>query len=364
MRRLTTGAILAAALVLTALPTAAADADAGVQRISTGSDGTQLPVPASGGTVSADGRYAAFTAADPSGGLDNTRVYVKDLRTGTLTAVPEELQYTRNAMISADGRRVVYDSGNRYSKPYVHDRVTGETRQLWPAQPPDDGFYELGGAKALSADGRHVAYTVGNRHGFQYARVLYVHDLATGTDEPVSPLPPEGAIDGAALDAHGRTVAYTVFLRLDQTSLHRVHALDRDTGERRLIAEGPAGTATGAVHLSADGRRLLHHVRTADGTTQARLHDLRTGRSTPVGPAGATAVAADRTARHVLLARDGALTLLDLRTGREHPVAADGTARAGSVTRHGRSVVFTSTADDLVPDDTNGMPDVFIDHIH
>ncbi|WP_158693125.1 hypothetical protein [Streptomyces viridochromogenes] len=52
MRRPPTGAILAAA------------ADAGVQRISTGSDGTQLPVPASGGTVSADGRYAAFTAAD------------------------------------------------------------------------------------------------------------------------------------------------------------------------------------------------------------------------------------------------------------------------------------------------------------
>ncbi|MEU8981807.1 hypothetical protein ACFVXW_17615 [Streptomyces sp. NPDC058251] len=43
---------------------------------------------------------------------------------------------------------------------------------------------------------------------------------------------------------------------------------------------------------------------------------------------------------------------------------AGATALPGAVTRHGRAVVFTTGADDLVGDDTNGAVDVFTDHIH
>lgn len=243
-------------------------------------------------------------------------------------------------MISADGRRVAYTNGNRHGEPYVYDRVTGETVQLWPAQPPD-GFYELGHAEAISAGGRYVAYGIGSRHGLQ---ALYVRDLSTGTDEQIA-LPADGQIGEAAIGAHGRTVAYAVFARTGQGVTHRIHVKDRDSGETRLLADGPALSAPRLLPLVVDGRRVLYNGRSADGTPQPHAHDLRTARTEPIGA-------------------PGALTLRDLNTGRERAVAAAGTALPGAVTRNGRSAVFSSTADDLVPDDTNGASDVFIDHIH
>ena len=41
---------------------------------------------------------------------------------------------------------------------------------------------------------------------------------------------------------------------------------------------------------------------------------------------------------------------------------ADARAGHGAVTAKGRAVVFSSGATDLVPGDTNGVPDVFVQH--
>lgn len=127
--------------------------------------------------------------------------------------------------------------------------------------------------------------------------------------------------------------------------------MDPDPEARSVLAQ-----------LSDDGRRvpLTTTAPPNGGTPRPYAHDLRTGRTESAGPEGGTAIAGDPTARHVLLAQDGALTLLDLRTGAHRPVTTAGTALPGSVARHGRAVVFTSTADDLVPDDTNGVADVFL----
>ncbi|TQE29486.1 hypothetical protein Sipo8835_24725 [Streptomyces ipomoeae] len=364
MRHLTSLAALTAALILTALPTASAHTP-GVQRISTVGDGGQLPSASTGARISADGRYAVFNSADPTGGYDR-RVYIKDLRTGGLTPVPEEMQYTGEAMISGDGRRIAYNNGNRFPHPYVYDRVTGETQQLWPERAPDDTLYELGTVGAISADGRHVAYVIGNRHGNQGSRVLYVRDLVTGTDEQITALPPEGMIDRVRLSADGRTVAYDVIVLTGSASgaLGRVYVKDRRTGATRRVDPDPEARSV-LAQLSGDGRRVLFTTTApANGTPQPYIHDLRTGRTEPAGPEGSTAVAADPSARHVLLARDGALSLLDLRTGAHRSVTGSGTALPGAVSRQGRAVVFTSTADDLVADDTNGVADVFIQRGH
>lgn len=353
------------AAVLTVTLTAAHAAPAGTRRVSTDSEGVQLLSASSGGTISADGRYAVFLTLDSTGGYD-TRLYVKDLRTGKLSQVPEDMLYTTHAVLSANGRRVAYSNGNRYPKPYVYDRVTGETQQLWPARPPDDGFYELGEAAAISADGRHVAYTIGNRQGDQYARVLYVRDLATGTDEQISPLPPEGMITGASLSADGRTVAYGVLVRTAQGAVVRVHVKNRDTGETRRV---DTGSSSYLVQLSADGHQVLFNSVSEDsedseeGTSAAYVRDLRTDRIRRI--ADSVAGAADGALRHVLLAEDVGLVLLDRRTGARHVVGpATATAIPGGVNRHGSAVVFTSAADDLVPGDTNGVSDVFIEHMH
>ncbi|WP_427919811.1 hypothetical protein [Streptomyces sp. cg40] len=355
-RRLLLGAALAGALPLTVGPAQAAPA--GTARVSTDGGGVQLPSASYGGTVGADGRHVLFATADPTGGY-NTSLHVKDLRTGALTQVPEDLQYTTHPMLSANGRRVAYSNGDRYPKPYVYDRATGETRQLWPAQPPDTAFYELGEAAAISADGRQVAYTIGNRHGDQYARVLYVRDLAAGTDDQISPVPPEGMITGASLSADGRTVAYGVLVRTDRATTVHVYAEDRASGVTTRI---DTGGATGLVQISADGRRVLFNSTSEDGTSGVYVRDLRTGRVRSI--AAGSADAADFSLRYVVLAEDTGLVLLDSGTGTRHTVAPPGsTAVPGSVTRHGRAVVFTSDAGDLVPGDTNGTSDVFVRHL-
>ncbi|WP_200302659.1 TolB family protein [Streptomyces adelaidensis] len=250
----------------------------------------------------------------------------------------------------------------------MYDRVTGETQQLWPAQVPDDTSYELGTVRAISTDGRHVAYVIGNRDGNQGSRVLYVRDLATGTDERITSLPPEGMIDRVRLSADGRTVAWDVIVLTGSASgaLGRVYVKDRRTGVIHPVSDPEAPSTL--AQLSDDGRRVLLTTTPATsptpGTPQPYVHDLRTGRTEPAGPEGSTAVAGDATARHVLLTRDGALPLLDRRTGAHRPVTTAGTALPDAVTRHGRAVVFTSTAEDLVEDDTNGVADVFIKRGH
>ncbi|MFJ2563081.1 MULTISPECIES: TolB family protein [unclassified Streptomyces] len=348
------GAAPAAALLLALGPAAvAAPPPPRVERISTATDGSELTAASGGGVISGDGRYAVFSSADPEGGFD-TRLYLKDLRTGRLTQVPEDLLYTTGPMLSGDGRRLAYSNGNRYPKPYVYDRVTGRTEVLWPEGPPQDTSYELGTAAAISADGRHVAYTLGNRHGDDYARVLYVRDLDTGTDRQISPLPAEGMILNAWFSADGRTVAYSVAARTDHGTEGRIHVVRG--GNESAVGSGFPATL---VRLSDDGRSALFNATAADWTTTAYVQDLRTGRVRQV--AGTEAVAADGSLRHVLLSGDGGLDLLTLPSGRRHQVAPAGaTASPRAMDRRGHAVVFSSPAADLVPHDTNGVPDVFV----
>ncbi|MGW5101422.1 hypothetical protein [Streptomyces sp. NPDC004100] len=323
-----------------------------VERISTGSDGSQLPKASAGGVISADGRYAAFLSGDPSGGIDKV-LYLKNLRTGRLTKVPENLVYTTLTGLSADGRRIAYSDSNRYPKPYVYDRVTGETRQLWPA---DGDAYELGETAAISGDGRSVAYTLGNRHGLEYAGVLYVRDLVTGADDRIVKLDSDSMVSGASLDARGRTLAYGV---VTSAGDGEIHVRNRHTGTTRRV---DTGAPAHLVQLSADGHRVLFNVQTGDGIWVAYVRDLRTGQVRRV--ADGPAVSGDGSLRHVLLTDGDSLVLRDLRTGRQRTVApaASATAVPGSVTRDGGAAVFTSTDDTMVPDDTNEVSDVFVTH--
>ncbi|MEW2130941.1 hypothetical protein [Streptomyces sp. NPDC005435] len=347
--------VLAGAGTAVAAPAHSADsAGTRVERISTGSDGSQLPKASASGVVSADGRYAAFLSNDPAGGIDKL-LYLKNLRTGRLTKVPENLVYTMVTGLSADGRRLAYSDSNRYPKPYVYDRVTGETQLLWPA---DAGSYELGETAAISGDGRSVAYTLGDRSGLEYANVLYVRDLASGADDQIIKLDRSSMINRASLDAKGRTLAYSLTSGAEDGE---IYVKDRHTGTTRRV---DTGTQAYLVQLSADGHRVLFNVHLGDGVWVAYLRDLRTGEVRRI--ADGPAASGDASLRHVLLTDDGSLVLRDLRTGRQRTVAPAGSATAlpGSVTGNGGAAVFTSTAGDLVPGDTNEVSDVFVAHSH
>ena len=380
LRRAAVGAAVAVALGLTVLPTASAAPDRDdIRRVSTEADGTQLTTPSRGGLVSADGRYVAYGTKGPRDGCPlsvSTCVFVKDLRTGRQQQVPGTTRLGGVLQISADGRLVGFITGDGNPRPYIYDRVTGELRLIWPESVPADQERDTSGVvDSISADNRHVLYTVSYFHaGFPRVSQVLDRDLVTGKDTVVVAAGTADIVSGAGFSANGRHVAYGV---IKDDVYQGLFVKDRKTGAVQRVdtaADGTPGDAdSGIVQLSDDGRRIVFDSRSTnltqdspkDGTWQAYVRDLRTGRLQLVGSPGHSALSADRGARFVVLDEPDALVLLDLRTGERRPFAP-GFATTGSaaVTRDGHQVVFASAEPDLVPDDTNGVSDVFISRIH
>jgi hypothetical protein len=150
--------------------------------VSVATDGTQGNGQSEGSSVSADGRFVAFSslatnlvANDANNSWD---VFVRDRQTNTTTRVSvttageERNGNSRSAKISADGRYVVFQSGaplvanddNMCSAGptcedvYLHDRQTGTTERLSVSTAGAQGNQDSSGP-SMSADARFVAFT-------------------------------------------------------------------------------------------------------------------------------------------------------------------------------------------------------------
>ncbi|MGW3101729.1 hypothetical protein [Streptomyces sp. NPDC001100] len=356
MSRRTAGMSLGAALLL-ALSGAAVPADAaphrppGAERVSTTADGGQADGSSADAAISADGRSVVFASTAPSFGCAGyfNCLRLKDLATGGLTAIDLGPGYMYGSPVpSADGSRIGYSAGTRFTAPYLYDRATGGSTRLWPENPP--GFNELGRVESLSPDGTHVAYTLGNRNGPQATRLLYVRDTATGADELVSPAE-EGDKNGASVSADGERVAYGVRTGSEEDPAD-VYVKDRATGERTQVDKGLG--AAYLVRVTADGRRVL-----LDAEGGLYVVDLRTGTSRRVAEGNPSAATAD--GRYAVVSGADGTRVRDLRTGRKG-AALPAYAQVGpdALTADGHTVLFASEAPYLVPDDTNRASDVFV----
>jgi Tol biopolymer transport system component len=296
---------------------------------------TRISITASGGlptgdsfgpSVSAHGRYVAFTSQG-SNLLDgppaeNDGVYVRDRLTGRNERMSlgmngtEEDRGSVDAAISDDGRRVAFMSlstnlvlrdTNQGSDVFVRDRQAGTTTRVsvssTGAQAQRGSSDQLLSYQtAISGDGRYVAFASAaanlvpgdtNGTGFDDNLDVFVHDLVTRTTARVSVGPAGLQSNGSsyqpALSGDGRYVAF------ESTAANLV-----------------AGDTNGAPDAFVYDRLL--------GTTER----------VSVGPGG----------------RQG--------TG---PNPSD---RTISISDNGRFVVFTSTSTNLVPGDTNRAADVFL----
>lgn len=183
--------------------------------------------------ISADGRYVAF--AGRIGG--HVGVFRKDLQTGGVasvlqfpTSAPGESVQVANPSISADGRYVAFtttepldaadDPGTASSDVYVADMsTTTPTYELASAGDGSDqalgGDSAAAGRVALSEDGSRIVFTNGGE--------VYVRDLGTTTTvlitvrrDPITgvtsePVPGGGVASGsevAAISGDGSTVAW------------------------------------------------------------------------------------------------------------------------------------------------------------
>ena len=187
-------------------------------------------------SISADGRYVAFQSlADTLVGGDTNTVYdvfVHDRQTGETTRVSvdsggiEGDNASSSSSISADGRYVAFSSlatnlvlvdGNGSRDVFVHDRQTGTTEMV----SVDSGGTEGNGNSnwpSISADGRYVAFeSLADNLDLMLPDVngvsdIFVHDRLAGetTRVSVDSGGSEGnnASYGASISAYGRYVAF------------------------------------------------------------------------------------------------------------------------------------------------------------
>ncbi len=351
------GTALTAALTAAALPTATA-ADTGdahrphTVRASVAADGTQGNAASGSGVISADGRYVAFssraTNLTPDANSPFPDTFVKDLRTGALTFVRDGLYGLR---MSADGSCVGFnDYGAHDIQGMVHDLKTGKR----------DVFGQARGGSTLdsiSADCRYAAYTDKPHHPAD-PRAVYVRDRKTGESIKAShdATPEQFDMTDGSISGDGETIAYQTHRRLGEgADTDDIVVKDLVTGEREQIDGSHDAAPASLVQLSGNARTIAYNM-----GPDAYVRDLRTDRTTRLPGVQARALSPD--GRQLLYADStSALHLRDLRTGEERTVTTGAaSAGQGSLTEHGTSVAFGSSADDLVPGDTNGFADVFV----
>jgi Tol biopolymer transport system component len=270
--------------------------------------------------VSADGRYVLFDSHGsklvPGDTNGQTDVFVRDRQTGETTRVDvssdgkqARILPSHGTSISADGRYVVFTSEagnlvpgdtNDATEVFVHDRQTGDTTRV-SVRSSGAQVSGFSGDGVISADGRYVAFD-------SYARNLVPHDTNGGQD---------------------------VFLRDVQTG--KTIRVDVSSYGRQTAR----GSQSGSPAVSADGRYIAFasnapNLVTGDTNrvTDIFVRDRKRGRTVRVsiGPRGRQA--------------------LDIRS-------RNGSALP-SISADGRFVAFLSSATNLVSNDTNRMPDVFV----
>ena len=342
-------------------------------RVSVSSAGAQANAASFRPSISADGRWVAFesnasnlVAGDTNGSSD---VFLHDRDAGTTTrrsvasggAQSDNDSYSPS--LSADGRWLAFTSrattldplaNNGAGHVFLHERSSGTTTLLVGAFA---GGLENGqsGSPSVSAGGRQVAFTSSSSNlvagGTSGGDQVYVRDLDGGTTTLVS-VSTTGTEGNSlsrypTISADGRAVAFqsssSDLVAGDTNLLTDVFVRDLALGSTERVSVSSAGaqadnTSDGVGQppgLSSDGRYVAY-VSSATNLVPGTL--------------GGQAV----------FLRDRALgqtSLLSLSTTNTQPT---GSSSQPVMSADGRFVVFQCLAADLVPGDTNGLFDLFL----
>lgn len=324
--------------------------------------------------ISADGRYVVFRSeasnlveGDTNGVED---VFVRDRQTGVTELVSVASDGTQGngrsqnsyGSISDDGRFVAFtsysdnlvpnDTNGQYDT-FVRDRTVGITTRVSISSTGTEGN---GGSYQgiMSGNGQVVAFSSEASNlvpsDTNAKSDAFVHDLATGFTSRVSTA--SNGIEGndysgvTDVDYEGR------YLTIDSYSSNfvandingnnsDVFVHDRTTNETKIVSIATDGTqgnnVSGSSSISADGKlvsfnSLANNLVAGDtnGITDTFLHDLTNG-----------------TTERVSIGYNG----------QEGNSSSQSNT---SISANGRFVVFGSSADNLIPLDTNVSMDVFV----
>lgn len=349
----------------TATPTATPSATATIfiRLVNAAASGT----PSNGGAngflcgMSQEGRFAAFYSfasnLAPITSSLRYNVFVKDTVAGGVTmastnsAGAEGDGDSTYGSVSADGRYVAFSSRARnlvtqttsFTQVYVKDLQTGN---ILLASSSVSGVAGNGGSDypVMSADGRLVVFeTYANNlvpNDADDERDLIVKNLQTGTVERVA----TRAGSYAAISGSGRYVAFYSsqpnLVPGTTNELERVFIRDMQTGTTTLVS-------TDSASNPGDGPSFVPAV-SDDGRFVAFLSDA------------SNFAAGDGNSSQDAFVKDTSTGELKLASGTAAGVPGNGHTLWVAMSADGRYVAFSSRASDLVEGDTNGVSDVFV----
>ena len=339
-------------------------------RVSIANDGTSGNSYSLSPSISADGRYVAFSSSAsnlvPDDNNNKTDIFVRDRQTGTTERVsiaPDGTSANSDSLspsISADGRYVVFQSKasnlvpediNGQDDIFIYDRQTKITERV-SVTVDGNSANDLSSEPSISADGRYIAFlseasnlVPGDING---ERDIFVRDRQTGTTEKISV-----AVDGnqannesaaPSISADGRYVAFqskaSNLIANDTNGQIDIFVRDRQTGITERVNVAADGNQANDLSLlpsiNADGRYITFQSWATnlvpDDTNNKMdifVYDRQKGNSERVSVATNNNQAND-------------LSLFS------------------SISANGKYVAFSSSASNLVSEDTNNSDDIFI----
>ena len=339
-------------------------------------------------SVSANGRYIAYYSRASNLVPDDTNgvadIFVWDRETDTTTRITDGNDWSRLPSISADGRYVTFDSQasnlvpgdtNRFMDVFVWDRDTGTTTRI------TSGNDESGDA-VISADGRSITFNskasnlvADDPNGFD--RDVFVWNADTGTTTRITDSVwylDEDSFTGG-ISADGRYVTFSSYSSTldpnDTNEREDVFVWDSTTGIiTRISEDGVAGGAS----ISGDGRFVTYTA--ARGGSQVFVWDSTTGENTHItesfeGSSSSGGISAD--GRYITLQSWAPNLVGDDTNGvcdvfvwdrltetMTRITGGNGDSVNPTIAADGRSIAFDSGAENLVTDDSNAVGDVFI----
>lgn len=404
-------------LLAAALLPAAAIAQS-TTRISVAASGAQLVNPSYWGSISGDGRYAAFVAMDgvlPGDTNNTTDVFVRELATGIVQRVSLTAAGVQpngpcfDPQLSDDGRFVAFGSwatnlaasdtnGVNGNDIFVKDLLTGSLQHV-SKNVGGVGGNDISAYHHMSGDGRFVTF-------YSYSTNLvpndadsnqdtYLVDRTTGQIQCLSIDPISGLAAGGgsgSLSDDGRFIAFETWAPLFGAADSTIALFDRLTGTYTAVPQ-QSGQVLFAVDpvMSGDGSTVLFgsafsfDPADTDFAADVYAYDVASGThrlvSVPPAPglnAPCYLASASRDARYVMFRTNDAYVpvdtnglddayVIDTVTGALELLSRGDAGQNGNTASYpsymsdsGRRCVFGSSAGNLVSNDTNSVADVFV----
>ena len=367
-------------------------------RVSVDSSGRQANGNSYGRDMTPDGRFVVFQSdatnlvpGDSNGVRD---VFVHDRHTGQTTRVSIGTNGAQGngpssgGKISADGRFVAYSSlatslvageANAFQDVFVHDRQTGETTLISLGH---DGTPSNGdsGWPDISADGRYVVFESGANNldpdDTDTRNDVFLHDRQSSQTILISTMLEDTSIGGEtpSISADGRFTAFAYD--------NGIYLYDHSLANLHRAYQGGGGYYAGRnPEISGDGNFIVYETVTHDDIPwpggavdhyTLERYDRQAGTSESFSNSiqpffGSSPNPTVSFNGRFTAFGDGLIFVLDFYTEEVVVVSTnlngenpDGVAMAQAISADGRVIMMESVATDLVANDTNGVQDVFM----